>query len=216
MVTAVPPDDVSTDTSPTWEVLPPPSPVPVSGLTVYAPPARTSPDARSLKLVPLTIAIWTGLVLALLLLVLTSLPAPNPSIALGALFPMIALGTWTAYRIVNAPRLKLDTEVLTITTYGLRPGEISIPWAEIAALQLRTEPMDRGGHVVLRIRLRPDGTLANAGRRSELELPLGPISSRRVEEGLRRFCPRGCRTTVRRMKSSGPSRRGFWWPFPPR
>jgi hypothetical protein len=95
------------------------------------------------------------------------------------------------YRVLFAPRLTLDAEGLTFSTFGFGRDEITLVWSEIETVQLKSERTKVGNDLTLSLKTKsPVAAIAGHGRRAmtNLDLPLGMAGFGRVDRALRRFC----------------------------
>jgi hypothetical protein len=174
----------------TWELLPAPPVEPLPEVDQYQAPSADAPDPRSLRLIPFPWVPWAigaTLLSGLMVWILVTSTSLDPRGLLGALVCLM-ISAWAWYQLVFAPRLTLDVEGLTFTTFGLRHDEISLVWSEIETVRLESSWTKLGNELSLRVTLRSDGT--HGGSRHghhDLDFELGMAGFRRVDRALRRY-----------------------------
>ncbi len=177
--------------APAWDLLPPPQPRPVDA-PVYQRPTHSAPDDVVIRLIS---RFWLPLALAstffCLMAVFTSLfngtmPDPIVLVLFVPLFAMAALG-WS--QVIRSPQLRVGSEGFVLTTFGLSPASLTVPWADVAALRLDARAMRKGGYVLhLLVTPRPGGPLASPLRRV-VDIPLGMTGITKVHRALRSHRP---------------------------
>lgn len=178
---------------PTWETLPPPSPVPLKKVLAYDSPGKDSSDPVDL---PLTAALGWWMLASVFsawavgfIVFLVVVHAPPIVFALPTAF-LFGVGVgW--YRLLFPRRLHLDAEGLSLSGVGHEPDVISIPWAEIDSLRLVERRLWQGAEELHLIAHPVPGTsLSDEVHTDIIDMSLGATDSRAVDAALCAHSPR--------------------------